>query len=147
MYPQDALDLLTGIKELFPAISRTDCELLQHSLEKYHLSITEAEAVIRNYAKETTTYDRAKLFRLLHEEHARRTQSSSPTRQWQEAKKVEKRIIAEELGKLPKRQIDRLLNAVNKKYPDLIRLLKNNPLETDIGRSIVFQELKSQQAC
>ncbi len=143
MNPHDAFLLVEKLGEYFKDIAPTERSLVQTILEKYPLHT--AEVVVSQYAQMTATFDRGKLHTLLREEHNRRTPFASPTPVWRNEKDVEAKVIAEVLNKIPKARIDKMLDDLRQKSPDVFRLMKADPMQTDIGRSLIYNELKNQQ--
>jgi hypothetical protein len=140
MSPQDAIAVVNKIRELFGGISTTNCEFLERQLEKYLLSTV--EIVVEDYAEGASIFDRAKFLTMVREEHARCAPTRSPTPLWKEAKDAETKTINESLSKLSKRRRDDLVKLISEKHPEVFKFLRSDPLKTDIGRSLVYAELK-----
>jgi hypothetical protein len=143
MNPQEAFSLATRLAELF-SIAPAEREVVQAILEKFPRST--AEAVISRYVQETATFDRGKLRTLLWEEHTRRSRRASPTAQWKDARQAESKAIDELLASIPKSRLERLVDDIRKKCPEAFRFLKSDPLQTDIGKSLIYSEWKHTQA-
>jgi hypothetical protein len=143
MGPSEATAVVHKLLELFPGISQAECRFLESAIEKYPAS--SVTPVIGKYAEEAANFDRVKFLRLVRDEHSSRTPTQSPTRKWKQAKEEEKKKIDESLDKLPKRRLKELLDAIEKKRPDLRRMLRSDLLQTDIGRSLVYEELRTHE--
>lgn len=143
MSPQDACSLATRLGELFTTFSPADREPVRTTLEKLPFGM--AKAVIWRYAQESATFDRGKLRTLLWEEYSRRSRGASPTAQWKDARQAESNAIDERLNSIPKSQLHALVDDLRKKRPEVFRFLKSDPLQTDIGKSLIHSELKHTQ--
>lgn len=143
MDPQDARSLAMKLAELFKGIAPAEREVVETMLERFPSGT--AETVISRYAQETATFDRGKLRTMLREEHARRTPRASPTPAWRDAKEAETKAIDELLDRIPKSRLRGLVEDVRKKHPTVFRLLQPDPLRTDVGRSLIYNELKNKQ--
>ena len=144
MNPQDVASFAEKIGDYFKDIAPAERELVRTILEKF--SSSTAEAVIPRYVEETATFDRGKLFTLLREEHCRRTPRMSPTAGWKNAKDAEAEAINEFLSKIPNGRLQRLIDNLRKEQPALFSFLRSDPLGTDIGRSLIYDQLKNQRA-
>jgi hypothetical protein len=143
MNPHDASLLIAKLGEYFKNIAPAEHQLVQTILEKYPLHV--AEKVVSLYAQETATFDRGKLHTLLREENSRQAPFVSPTARWKDAKNAETEAIAEFLSKIPEGRLHKLIDNVRKKSPDVFALLKSDPMQTDIGRALIYNELKNHQ--
>lgn len=144
MNPQDAIAVVNRIKGFFNGISQADRELLERLMERYPLSAV--EAVLDGYAQGATTFDRAKFRMLVREEYARCAPTLSRTPQWKEIKEAETKIIGESLNRLSKRRMQELLNSVREKKPEVFQFMRSDPLQTDFGRALLYEELKMQRS-
>jgi hypothetical protein len=142
MDPQHACLLAMRLGELF-STAPAEREVVQSILEKFPRST--AEAVISRYAQETATFDRGKLLTLLWEEHSRRTRRESPTAEWKDARQAERKAIDELLASIPKSRLERLVDDIRKKCPEVFHFLKADPLQTDIGKSLIYFEWKQRR--
>jgi hypothetical protein len=143
MRPQDSFALVKKILELFKGITSAEAELLQRTLERFPLEI--GESVISDYAKETTAFDRATLYRFLREEHNRRTPTSSPTARWRGENEAEKRAVEKSLMKVSKERLKALEDDIRKKFPFAAGHLPGDLLKSEIGRALVYAELKTHR--
>jgi len=139
MHPLEASSLVTKLEELFKGILPAERELLQTLLERFPLKT--AEAVIPRYAEETTTFDRAKLRTMLREEHSRQTFRKSETPEWRDARDIETKSMDELFARTSKKRLEGAVEEVRKKYPDVFRFLKTEPLQTNVGKALVYSEL------
>ncbi|HWE92776.1 MAG TPA: hypothetical protein VG269_02275 [Tepidisphaeraceae bacterium] len=142
MNPQDAGSLASRLAELFPGITPTERDLVATTLEKF--SYDTAEAVIGRYAEETASFDRGKLRTLLWEEHSRRTRRISPTEEWKLAKNAELKAIEGALASIPKGDLEAVVDDVRKKRAEVFRHLGSDPLRTEIGKALIYSELKNR---
>lgn len=142
MNPQDAGTLANRLAELFKGITPPERDLVATMLEKF--PYVTAETAISRYAQETASFDRGKLRTLLWEEHSRRTLRTSPTEAWKLAKEAETKAIDDVLCTIPSGELQSVVDDVRKQRPDVFRLLKSDPLRTDIGKALVYSELKKK---
>lgn len=143
MNPQDASLLVMKLCSYFDGISTAERDLLERLLEKF--SVATAETVIIRYAEETSSFDRGKLRTLLFEEHSRRTRGASASAEWRTSKEADSRTRDAVLDGMMQSQLHELVEAVRCKHSAVFRMLHANPLETDIGRSLIYQEWKDRQ--
>jgi hypothetical protein len=143
MDPHDASLLVAKLCSYFDGIAAPERELLERLLERFSVATT--ETVIARYAEETTTFDRGRLRTLLFEEHSRRTRQASPTAEWRTSKEADLRTRDAVLDGMTQSQLRELVEAVRCKHSAVFRMLHVDPLETDIGRSLIYQEWKDRQ--
>jgi cell division FtsZ-interacting protein ZapD len=141
MYPQDALRLTQKLRALFDKISATEADLLVSLLERFDVEM--AETVIRRYSEETATFDRGRLRTLLLEEHSKRTRRVSETVSWRKVKKVETETRDATLDTLDPCELQRLSDDIRNRFG---KLLKADPMLSDLGRSLMYQELKGKSS-
>jgi hypothetical protein len=126
--------------ELFPAIAPAERDVVQAILEKFPFST--AEAVISRYAQETATFDRGRLRTLLWDEHSRRSHRTSLTASWNDARQTERKAIDELLNSIPESQLQGIVDDIRRKRPEVFGFLRSDPLRSDIGKSLIYSELK-----
>jgi len=144
MNPQHACTLVAKLEELFQEFAPAQRDLVQGMLEKYPDDA--GEAAICRLAEETSNFDRGRLRTLLFEEHGRRSRPVSPTAGWRASKEAEVMAINEILSKMPKRRLQGVVDDLRKNHPDLFRFLRSDPLESDLGKSLIYIALKDQGA-
>ena len=140
MNPQDASSFVAQIEDLFQLFTPSQREAVGKIFQRYSTDIV--ETVIHRYAETTSTFDRGTLNAMLIEEHNRRSPRKSDTPQWKAAKRAQNRERDEALDRLSETRRASLLSHARSKHPDAFRLLKKDPWETDIGRSLIWEELK-----
>jgi hypothetical protein len=141
MNPQEASTFVTKLNGLFQQFSQGQSEVLQTMLEKFPSDA--ATAAISRLAEETSHFDRGRLKTLLVEEHGRRASSASPTAGWRAAKVAEVKAIDEVLESTPKGRLLEVVSDLRKSRPELFKLCRADPLESDLGRSLVYEALRN----
>jgi len=77
------------------------------------------------------------------EEFGRRTRAASPTAGWRTAKAADVKAIDDILNKTSKTRLLELVGDLRKNRPDLFRFLRSDPVESDLGRSLIYTALKN----
>jgi hypothetical protein len=145
MSPHDAALLLTELRQLFE-ITSANCDLVRKMMEgATYLSYATGREVIFRFAQETGTFDRGRLITLLREENSRRAQRPSPTVEWRAAKEAETEARERTLNALPVNEQQKLAENVQQQHPVACRMLRSNLLQTDIGRSLIYDELERRR--
>jgi hypothetical protein len=139
MNPQASLTPIEKLVGFFPQMPKCERELVEHFFQTCPPNVV--EAVVKDYATETTTFDRVKLFKLLRQEIARLNPPKSPIPEWKNAKASEDQSIQQFLKRQSRDLVDGAIQTAREKYPDLFQMLRSDPLQTDIGRSIVYAQL------
>jgi hypothetical protein len=146
MSPQSAQGFVSKLAELFDEeeFTRSASEILYGMFEKYSEDV--ATAAVTRLAEESSQLDRGRLRTLLQEEHGRRVYRASQTGEWRSTKEAEAEAIDRAFKQLPKPRLQELISDIRKTEPNILALLKSDPLETDVGRSLVYTELKKRRA-
>lgn len=79
---------------------------------------------------------------MLWEEHIRRLPRTTETPEWKTARDLEKKRIDEFLRAIPPDRRSVLIAQIRKERPELFRFLRTEPMETEIGRAIIYCELQ-----
>jgi hypothetical protein len=139
MYPQDALRLIQKLRAVFEKISAAEAEILLSLFERFDIEM--AEVVVRRYSEETATFDRGKLRTLLLDEHSRRTRRVSETVRWRNEKRAETKARDATLEMLDTSELQKLSDGIRIKFGPILR---GDPMLSDLGRSLMYQELKGK---
>ena len=142
MNPHEAISLVTKLEQLFPGITPAQRHVLETMLEPFPHDT--AEEVIARYAQESSNLDRGKLRTLLLEEYQRRVPRVSSTVSWKKTMEAELKERDELLSRTPKRRLQSALEDVRQK--PVSRFLPADPLETDFGKWLIFNELRGRKA-
>lgn len=143
MNPHDALTLLTNLQELFGQFLPAQRDVVERMLEKFPREA--GVAAVSRLAEESSVFDRGRLHILLLEEHGRRHRPVPMTAAWRVAKEAEVKAIDEALNKTPKDHLDEIIGELQKTQPNLFKLLRSDPLESDLGRSLIYRALRGRE--
>jgi len=140
MHPHEAAILVTRLEELFKGITPVERDVLGGILMRYEVDV--AQTVIDRYVQDSSVLDRGQLSARLKEEHNRRAHRSSPTAEWKRTKAAEVSQRDELLKRTPKKRLQTVIEGLRQKRPQVFKLLRKDPLESDIGRSLIYDELR-----
>jgi hypothetical protein len=127
----------SGISILLPTEER---ELLQKELE--HWPFEAAVAAIDRYAMESTVFDRVRLQYFLGDEFARRNPRISETPSWANNRNEDRIKVDRALAGLSKEQVNALIQRAREHYADAFAFMRSDPLLTDLGKALIYSELK-----